>query len=209
MAGPAAIISWVIGGVLHRAAGPGARRARRRCTRVSGGTARFPHYAFGGVAGASFGWFSWLQAATVAPIEVSAMLTYMGDYAVRQRLDEPRDGVLTHTGLVVAIILMALFAAINFLGVRQLAHDQQRDHLVEGRRPAAARSSCSRWRQLRHRATSRRRRLRPRGPQGHPAAPSRPAASSSATSASSRPTSWPVRRRTPSATSRWRSSARS
>ena len=43
---------------------------------VSGGTARFPHYAFGGVAGASFGWFSWLQAATVAPIEVSAMITY-------------------------------------------------------------------------------------------------------------------------------------
>ena len=37
---------------------------------VSGGTARFPHYAFGGAAGASFGWFSWLQAATVAPIEV-------------------------------------------------------------------------------------------------------------------------------------------
>ena len=43
---------------------------------VSGGTARFPHYAFGGAAGASFGWFSWLQAATVAPIEVSAMITY-------------------------------------------------------------------------------------------------------------------------------------
>ena len=37
---------------------------------VAGGTARFPHYAFGGAAGASFGWFSWLQAATVAPIEV-------------------------------------------------------------------------------------------------------------------------------------------
>jgi amino acid transporter len=43
---------------------------------VSGGTARFPHYAFGGAAGASFGWFSWLQAATVAPIEVLAMITY-------------------------------------------------------------------------------------------------------------------------------------
>ena len=49
----------------------------------------------------------------------------------------------------------------------------------------------------------------------HPTAPrassprSRPAASSSPTSASSRPTSWPARARTPSGTSRSRSSARS
>src|ERR1035437_4802257 len=57
VAGPAAIISWVIGGVailmlalVHAELGG--------MYPVSGGTARFPHYAFGGVAGASFGWFS-------------------------------------------------------------------------------------------------------------------------------------------------------
>ena len=68
-AGPAAVISWVLGGVMimvlalvHAELGG--------MYPVSGGTARFPHYAFGGSAGASFGWFSWLQAATVAPIEV-------------------------------------------------------------------------------------------------------------------------------------------
>jgi amino acid transporter len=48
---------------------------------VSGGTDRFPHYAFGGAAGASFGWFSWLQAATVALIEVLAMITYGRHYS--------------------------------------------------------------------------------------------------------------------------------
>src|SRR5260370_3510072 len=37
---------------------------------VSGGTARFPHYAFGSLPGPSFGWFSWLHAVTVAPIQV-------------------------------------------------------------------------------------------------------------------------------------------
>jgi amino acid transporter len=68
-AGPAAVISWVIGGLailvlalVHAELGA--------MYPVSGGSARFPHYAFGGAAGASFGWFSWLQAATVAPIEV-------------------------------------------------------------------------------------------------------------------------------------------
>ena len=40
---------------------------------VSGGTSRFPHYAFGSFAGATFGWASYLQAASVAPIEVLAV----------------------------------------------------------------------------------------------------------------------------------------
>ena len=34
---------------------------------VPGGTSRFPHYAFGSFAGGTFGWFSYIQAATVAP----------------------------------------------------------------------------------------------------------------------------------------------
>ena len=44
---------------------------------VSGGTSRFPHYAFGTFAGATFGWTSYLQAATVAPIEVLAAIQYL------------------------------------------------------------------------------------------------------------------------------------
>ena len=43
---------------------------------VSGGTSRFPHYAFGSLAGATFGWFAYIQAATVAPIEVLAAIQY-------------------------------------------------------------------------------------------------------------------------------------
>ncbi|GAB3769253.1 amino acid transporter [Nocardioides ginsengisegetis] len=119
-AGPAAIISWVIGGVaivvlalVHAELGG--------MYPVSGGTARFPHYAFGGVAGASFGWFAWLNAATVAPIEVSAMLTYAGHYDFANGWINPDNGVLSFTGIVVAIILMAILTAINFLGVKKLA----------------------------------------------------------------------------------------
>jgi amino acid transporter len=88
---------------------------------VSGGTARFPHYAFGGVAGASFGWFSWLQAATVAPIEVSAMITYGQHYSFANGWLNPKTSVLTASGIVVAVVLMALLTSINFLGIRRLA----------------------------------------------------------------------------------------
>jgi amino acid transporter len=118
-AGPAAIISWVIGGfcilllaLVHAELGA--------MYPLSGGSARFPHYAYGGFAGASFGWFSYVQAVTVAPIEVSATILYLTHYSFASDWLNT-DGTLTHTGLVVAILLMALLASINFLGVRLLA----------------------------------------------------------------------------------------
>jgi amino acid transporter len=122
-AGPAAIISWVIGAVaililalVHAELGG--------MYPVSGGTARFPHYAFGGAAGASFGWFSWLQAATVAPIEVLAMITYSQHYSFASGWLKTTGGqhVLTRSGIVVAVVLMAIITAINFLSIRMLAH---------------------------------------------------------------------------------------
>jgi amino acid transporter len=91
---------------------------------VAGGTGRFPHYAFGGAVGASFGWFSWLQAATVAPIEVMAVIQYSQHYSFASGWMKVSGGqnVLTATGIVVAVVLMAAFTAINFLSVRKLAH---------------------------------------------------------------------------------------
>jgi amino acid transporter len=118
-AGPAAIISWVIGGfcilllaLVHAELGA--------MYPLSGGSARFPHYAYGGFAGASFGWFSYVQAVTVAPIEVSATILYMTHYSFADSWLKT-DGTLTHTGLLVAIVLMAILASVNFLGVRMLA----------------------------------------------------------------------------------------
>ncbi|MEV6167213.1 APC family permease [Streptomyces sp. NPDC051954] len=120
MAGPAAIVSWVIGAVaivllalVHAELGG--------MFPVAGGTARYPHYAFGGLAGMSFGWFSWLQAATVAPIEVEAMIGYAGHWSWAKGF-EHTDGTLTASGFAVAVFLMAVFVAVNFFGVRVLAH---------------------------------------------------------------------------------------
>jgi amino acid transporter len=122
-AGPAAIISWGIGALailllalVHAELGA--------MYPVAGGTARFPHYAFGGAVGASFGWFSWLQAATVAPIEVMAVIQYGQHYSFASDWMKVSGGqnVLTGKGVVAAVVLMAIFTAINFLSVRKLAH---------------------------------------------------------------------------------------
>ncbi|MFC1443350.1 APC family permease [Streptacidiphilus sp. N1-10] len=120
VAGPAAIISWGIGAVaivllalVHAELGG--------MFPVAGGTARYPHYTFGGLAGMSFGWFSWLQAATVAPIEVEAMIGYAQHWSWASGFQHS-NGTLTLSGFVIAVVLMAVFVAVNFLGVRLLAH---------------------------------------------------------------------------------------
>ena len=125
-AGAAAIYGWIIGGIcvvilalVHAELGG--------MYPVAGGTARFPHLAFGSVAGISFGFFSWLQAVTVAPVEVYAVIQY-GSYYVHGSTGSTSqwanlfvDGKATDLGFVVAIVLMAAFTALNFLAVKYFA----------------------------------------------------------------------------------------
>jgi amino acid transporter len=117
--GSAALICWIIAGIaviilalVHAELGG--------MYPVSGGTARFPHFAFGSVAGISFGFFSWLQAVTVAPIECFAVMQYGSYYW--HGLFNPNaaggHGNVTGVGFVMTIILMAVFTAINFLAMR-------------------------------------------------------------------------------------------
>ncbi len=117
--GPAALIAWIIGSLavillalVHAELGG--------MFPVSGGTTRFPYYAFGGLAGASFGWFSWLQAAGTAPIEVEAAITYTSNYWHGLTHTVGGVPVLTAFGYAVAAVLMALFVVINLFGVRYL-----------------------------------------------------------------------------------------
>jgi amino acid transporter len=120
IAGPAALISWVLGGfavillaLIHAELGA--------MYPVAGGSARFPHYAFGSLIGFSAGWFAFLGAVTTAPIEVEAALQYASSYI--PNLMSTADGVpvLTPVGYVVAAVMMAVFSAINIMGVRWMA----------------------------------------------------------------------------------------
>jgi amino acid transporter len=119
VAGPAALVSWVIGAVVvlvlalvHAELGG--------MFPVAGGSGRYPHYAFGSLAGLSSAWIWYLGAVTVAPAEVEAALTYANNYI--PNLINTGNGTLTVPfGLVIAAVLMAVFAVINLLGVRWLA----------------------------------------------------------------------------------------
>jgi amino acid transporter len=120
IAGPAALLSWVVGGVAvillalaHAELGA--------MYPVAGGSARFPHYAFGSLAGFAGGWFAFLGAVTTAPIEVEAALQYSTNYVHGLTRVSGGTPVLTASGYAVAAVLMLLFSAINVMGVRWLA----------------------------------------------------------------------------------------
>ena len=114
-AGTAALLGWIIAGVIviilalvHAELGG--------MYPVSGGTARFPHFAFGSIAGISFGFFSWLQAVTVAPIECFAVMQY-GSYYWHGLYNSNTSNV-TGLGFAMTVVLLAVFTAINFLAMR-------------------------------------------------------------------------------------------
>ena len=85
---------------------------------VSGGGGLFPQYAFGNLAGASFGWFAYIQAAAYAPIEVLAALEYMSTAEWAKGVYNPSNGTLPGKGFAVAIGLMVVFTIINLVGIR-------------------------------------------------------------------------------------------
>lgn len=66
IAGPAAILSWVVGGLMVTVIGLVYAELAVMFP-VSGGIIRFPHYSFGSFASFSSGWTSWIAAAVVTP----------------------------------------------------------------------------------------------------------------------------------------------
>ena len=113
-AGTAALLGWVIGGIaviiialLYAELGA--------MYPVAGGTGRFPHFAFGSIAGTSFGFFAWLQAITVAPIECYAVFTFMSFYW-HGAIDP--NGTISAAGLWATVGLMAVFTALNTFAMR-------------------------------------------------------------------------------------------
>ena len=120
IAGPAALIGWLLASLLLAPlvlvyAELGAMFPE------SGGPGRFDHHAFGSLAGATFGWFSYVQAATIVPIEVLAAIEYLSTNSWANGLYNSVTGTLSPSGYVVAVVLMGIFVMLNLMGIRLLA----------------------------------------------------------------------------------------
>jgi amino acid transporter len=120
IAGPSALIGWAVASLIvlvlaliHAELGG--------MFPVAGGTSRFPHYAFGSLAGGTFGWMAYIQAAAVAPIEVLAAVEYLSSAHWASSFYDAGNGTLHGVGWLVAIGLLLFFVTLNALGVRWFA----------------------------------------------------------------------------------------
>src|SRR5579862_9416584 len=117
-AGPASVLSWLLAAAMLATlalvyAELGATYP------VAGGSGRFPYFSHGPIAGFVAGWSSWLQAVAIAPIEILAAIAYVNSVkAVHNNFDMlyetgSKAGLLNSKGLVVAVLGMCLFTALN------------------------------------------------------------------------------------------------
>lgn len=119
IAGPGAILSWVIGGTSAILVALTFAELSTMLP-VAGGTAHIPQLSHGTFASFIMSWIAWITALILAPVEVQAVLQYASLYfpsLMVEVLDKP---VLTTWGYVWAAILMAFLCFVNIFSFRGL-----------------------------------------------------------------------------------------
>jgi len=126
IAGPAAIVAWVIGAVVILAialtyAELGAMFPE------SGGMVRYARYSHGALVGFISAWANWIAIVSVIPIEAEASVQYMAGWDWQWAQDlyirvPGGHGELTETGLAIAAVLVVVYFLLNFWSVKLFAH---------------------------------------------------------------------------------------
>ncbi len=116
-AGPAALITWLVGGlalilIALVMVELGASMPE------AGGLVRWPLYTSGRLVATLVGWGIWVAYATNPPSESAAMLQYMSKYVPGLYAGNR----LTTSGVLLGLVFMAAFVALNWFGVRFFAH---------------------------------------------------------------------------------------
>lgn len=119
VAGPAVILSWIIGGVLTLFIALTYAEISGMLPR-SGAIVRYPHLTHGGFAGYLLGWSYFLSAVAVPTIEAEAAVQYASSYIHGLTYVDKANGVraLTAGGMGLAAALMVLFFFLNYFGVK-------------------------------------------------------------------------------------------
>jgi len=113
-AGPWSVLSWVIGAAaILLLAFVFAELATMFPN--SGAMVHMTHVSHGGLVGRIWSWILFLAFVLVPPVEVTAVLTYTNAYL--PGLIYPGTGLLTHAGMIWAVLLLAVVVAVNFLAV--------------------------------------------------------------------------------------------
>ncbi|VVE41825.1 amino acid:proton symporter [Pandoraea aquatica] len=120
IAGPAALLAWLIGAVVILAialtyAELGAMFPE------SGGMVRYSRYSHGSLVGFIAAWANWIAIVSVIPIEAEASIQYMSTWPYDWAHALFVDGTLTTSGLVLSALLVIVYFMLNYWGVKLFA----------------------------------------------------------------------------------------
>ncbi|QRF74965.1 putative fructoselysine transporter [Thermoplasmatales archaeon] len=116
IAGPAAIISWIIGGVIVLIIAMNYAELGAMIPR-SGAIVRYGQYSHGNMAGYFMAWAYFLSAVSVPAIEAEAVIEYANPYISGGSLLY-NGVVLQPVGIFFAALLMVFFFFLNYWGIR-------------------------------------------------------------------------------------------
>ena len=120
IAGPAAILAWVIGGCLMMVVAMTFAELSSTFP-MTGGTIRFLHLSHGPLVSFSMAWIGWLSSVAVAPIETLALLQYASTYMPWLMRAHADAHVLSNYGILAAAFLMMVMVIINAYGIKLLS----------------------------------------------------------------------------------------
>lgn len=119
IAGSAAIIAWLLGGVITVIIALTFAELSVMFP-VAGGSAQIPQLSHGTFTSFMISWLAWLSSLTMAPIEVQAILQYASTYFTSLMHMQNGVPVLSGIGYIWATLLMLAFCIINIASYRGL-----------------------------------------------------------------------------------------
>lgn len=125
IAGPAAVLSWIIAAVLVGLIALTYAELGSMLPR-SGAIVRYTYLSHGSFAGWIIGWAYWLSAVTIPPLEAIAVLTYLGGKFPETHFLQPNSSLLAWpNGILAGVALMAIFFLLNFFGAKFLSESNR------------------------------------------------------------------------------------
>jgi amino acid transporter len=137
MAGPNALISWVIAALFMLFI------ALPLCELgtmlpISGGMSNYPSFTHGKEVGFLFSWVTWLAYVVMTPIEIQAILQYSSHFFPFLLINQVSYFKLSSIGYLVAIAIMFFIVLLNSYGIKFLAECNKYASIVKFILPSIA-----------------------------------------------------------------------
>ncbi|MGW7945612.1 APC family permease [Staphylococcus xylosus] len=122
IAGPAAIISWIIGFVVIGSIAYNYIEIGTMFPQ-SGGMSNYAQYTHGSLLGFIASWANWVSLVTIIPIEAVSSVQYMSSWPwswAKFTTGLMKDGSISNSGLMAVFVIIIIFSLLNYWSVKLL-----------------------------------------------------------------------------------------